>query len=93
VEAAVVVRVPVAGLEDDARNADVRKVGKRGKKKTKGKDGLFHDASDLHEPPSIEEMAGAVAGAGHVQAASIAMAKFSFAALREDEEGAEGDDL
>lgn len=93
VEAAVVVPVPVAGREDDARTADVNKVGKRGKKKTKGKDSLFHDASDLYEPPSIEELAGAVAGAGHVQTASTALAKFSFAALMEDEEAAEGDDL
>jgi hypothetical protein len=53
VEAAVVVPVPVAGREDDARTAGVNKVGKRGKKKTKG-NGLFHDASDLYEPPSIE---------------------------------------
>ena len=93
VEAAVVVHVPVAGREDDARTADVNKVGKRGKKKTKGQDSLFHDASDLYEPPSIEELAGAVAGAGHVQTASTALAKFSFAALMEDEEAAEGDDL
>jgi hypothetical protein len=92
VEAAVVVPVPVAGREDDARTAGVNKVGKRGKKKTKG-NGLFHDASDLYEPPSIEELAGAVAGAGHVQTASTALAKFSFAALMQDEEAAEGDDL
>lgn len=32
VEAAVVVPVPVAGREDDARTADVNKVGKRGQK-------------------------------------------------------------
>ncbi len=82
-----------AARDSDARTADGNKMGKRGKKKTKGRHGLSDAALDFYEPPSIEQLASGVAGAGHVQIASITKKKFGFTALMGCEaEGIEEDD-